>query len=44
MPPFGPLDTLIGSHAHVTDVILGTHNTREFSQFEGLRLDDWTVS
>ena len=42
--PIGPLDTLIGSHAHVVDVILVTHNTREFSQIEGLRLEDWTVS
>jgi tRNA(fMet)-specific endonuclease VapC len=42
--PIGPLDTLIGSHAHALDVILVTHNTREFSQIEGLRLEDWTVS
>ena len=42
--PIGPLDTLIGSHAHLADVILVTHNTREFSQIEGLRLEDWTVS
>jgi tRNA(fMet)-specific endonuclease VapC len=41
--PIGPLDTLIGSHAHALDVILVTHNTREFSQIEGLRLEDWTV-
>ena len=39
--PIGPLDTLIGSHAHVMDVILVTHNTREFAQIEGLRLEDW---
>jgi tRNA(fMet)-specific endonuclease VapC len=42
--PIGPLDTLIGSQAHALDVILVTHNTREFSQIEGLRLEDWTVS
>jgi tRNA(fMet)-specific endonuclease VapC len=42
--PIGPLDTLIGSHAHALDVILVTHNTREFSQIEGLRLEDWTIS
>lgn len=41
--PIGPLDTLIGSHAHMLDVILVTHNAREFSQLEGLRLEDWTV-
>ena len=39
--PIGPLDTLIGSHAHVMDVVLVTHNTREFAQIEGLRLEDW---
>lgn len=39
--PVGPLDTLIGSHAHALDVILVTHNTREFAQIEGLRLEDW---
>ena len=42
--PIGALDTLIGSHAHALDVILVTHNTREFSRIEGLRLEDWTVS
>lgn len=42
--PIGPLDTLIGSHAHALDVILVTHNTREFSRIEGLRLEDWTAS
>lgn len=40
--PVGPLDTLIGSHAHALDVILVTHNTREFSQIHDLRLEDWT--
>jgi len=39
--PVGPLDMLIGSHAHALDVILVTHNTREFAQIEGLRLEDW---
>jgi tRNA(fMet)-specific endonuclease VapC len=39
--PIGPLDTLIGSHAHVMYVVLVTHNTREFAQIEGLRLEDW---
>ena len=42
--PIGPLDTLIASHAHTLDVVLVTHNTREFSRIEGLRLEDWTVS
>lgn len=39
--PIGPLDTLIGSHAVALDVILVTHNKREFAQIESLRLEDW---
>jgi tRNA(fMet)-specific endonuclease VapC len=39
--PIGPLDTLIGAHALELDLILVTHNTREFSRIEGLRLEDW---
>lgn len=39
--PIGPLDTLIGSHADVMDVVLVTHNTRAFARIEGLRLEDW---
>lgn len=40
--PIGPLDTLIGAHAVALDVVLVTHNTREFSRIDTLRLDDWT--
>jgi tRNA(fMet)-specific endonuclease VapC len=40
--PIGPLDTLIGAHAVALDVILVTHNTREFSRIDSVRLDDWT--
>jgi tRNA(fMet)-specific endonuclease VapC len=40
--PIGPLDTLIGAHAAALDVILVTHNTREFGRIDTLRLDDWT--
>jgi len=39
--PIGPLDTLIAAHAVSVDAILVTHNTREFSQVEKLRLEDW---
>jgi tRNA(fMet)-specific endonuclease VapC len=39
--PIGSLDTLIAAHAVALDVILVTHNTREFAQVEGLRLEDW---
>ena len=42
--PIGPLDTLIGSHALEIDAILVTHNVREFSRIESLRLEDWTES
>jgi tRNA(fMet)-specific endonuclease VapC len=39
--PLGPVETLIGAHAVALDVILVTHNTREFSRIDTLRLDDW---
>ena len=39
--PIGSLDTMIAAHALALDVILVTHNTREFGQVEGLRLEDW---
>jgi tRNA(fMet)-specific endonuclease VapC len=42
--PIGPLDTLIGAHAAALDVILVTHNTREFSRIDTLRLEDWMSS
>jgi tRNA(fMet)-specific endonuclease VapC len=35
---------LIGAHAGALDVILVTHNTREFSRIDTLRLEDWTSS
>ena len=39
--PIGPLDTLIASNALAIDVLLFTHNTREFGRVEGLRVEDW---
>jgi len=39
--PIGSLDTLIAAHARALDVVLVTHNTREFSRVVGLRIDDW---
>jgi tRNA(fMet)-specific endonuclease VapC len=42
--PIGPLDTLIGAHAAALDVVLVTHNTREFGRIGTLRLEDWTSS
>jgi tRNA(fMet)-specific endonuclease VapC len=41
--PIGPLDTIIGAHALALDVILVTHNTREFERIEGLRVEDWLI-
>ena len=37
----GPNDLMIASIAKVSDVVLVTHNTKEFSRITGLRLVDW---
>lgn len=39
--PIGPYDLLIASIALVHDITLVTHNTREFSRVQGLKLEDW---
>jgi tRNA(fMet)-specific endonuclease VapC len=39
--PTGPYDLLIAAHARSLDAVLVTHNTREFSRVEGLRIEDW---
>ena len=39
--PIGPLDTQIAGHARVLSAILVTHNTREFTRVENLRVEDW---
>ncbi|WP_377475619.1 MAG: type II toxin-antitoxin system VapC family toxin [Microcoleus anatoxicus] len=41
--PIGPNDLLISSIALANNLILVTHNTREFSRVEGLRLEDWEI-
>jgi tRNA(fMet)-specific endonuclease VapC len=41
--PIGPNDLLIASIALANNLILVTHNTREFSRVEGLRLEDWEI-
>jgi tRNA(fMet)-specific endonuclease VapC len=41
--PIGPNDLLIASIALANNLILVTHNTREFSSVEGLRLEDWEI-
>jgi len=39
--PIGPYDLQIAAIALVNDLILVTHNTREFSRIEGLVIEDW---
>ena len=39
--PIGHYDTLIAAHARSLDVMLVTHNTREFGRVDGLRIEDW---
>lgn len=39
--PIGSLDNLIAAHALSLDVVLVTHNVREFSRVPGLRAEDW---
>jgi tRNA(fMet)-specific endonuclease VapC len=36
-----PVDLMIGSIALVHNLTLVTHNTRDFQNIPGLRLDDW---
>jgi tRNA(fMet)-specific endonuclease VapC len=37
----GAYDILIAGHARSVDLILVTHNLKEFSRVEGLRCEDW---
>ena len=39
--PVGPNDLLIAAIAIANQLVLVTRNTREFSQIEGLVLEDW---
>ncbi len=39
--PIGPYDLQIAAIALANDLTLVTHNTREFSRINGLRLVDW---
>ena len=39
--PIGPNDLLIGATALAHQLILVTHNTREFQRIVGLMLEDW---
>jgi len=39
--PIGPYDVLIAGQALARDLVLITHNTREFQRVPGLRFEDW---
>ena len=39
--PIGNMDMLIAAHAKSENLIVVTHNTREFECVEGLKLEDW---
>ena len=41
--PIGNMDMQIAAHALVKDLILVTHNTKEFQRVLGLKLEDWMV-
>lgn len=42
--PIGPYDLQIAAIALATNLTLVTHNTREFSRVEGLRIEDWETA
>jgi tRNA(fMet)-specific endonuclease VapC len=37
----GPYDLMLGGQALALDMILVTHNTKEFQRIPGLMLEDW---
>jgi tRNA(fMet)-specific endonuclease VapC len=39
--PIGPNDLLIAAIARAHDLVLVTHNIREFNRVPGLRVEDW---
>jgi tRNA(fMet)-specific endonuclease VapC len=39
--PIGPYDVLIAGQAMARNLILVTHNTREFQRVQGLVVEDW---
>ena len=41
--PIGPYDLQIAAIALANDLILVTHNTREFSRIADLKLEDWEI-
>jgi tRNA(fMet)-specific endonuclease VapC len=41
--PIGPYDLLIAATALANNMVIVTHNTREFSRVEGLQVEDWQL-
>ncbi len=41
--PIGPYDLQIAAIARAHDLIVVTHNTREFARVPGLMLEDWQI-
>lgn len=41
--PIGPNDLMIAAIAVASDVVLVTHNTREFGRVKGLQHEDWEI-
>ncbi|MEZ4621385.1 MAG: type II toxin-antitoxin system VapC family toxin [Caldilineaceae bacterium] len=41
--PIGPNDLLIAALAIANQLVLVTHNTREFGRVKGLMLEDWEI-
>ena len=39
--PIGPYDVLIAAQALSRDLVLVTHNSREFSRVRSLKIEDW---
>ena len=39
--PIGPYDVSIAASAKTNNLILVTHNLKEFKRFEGLQVEDW---
>ena len=42
--PIGPNDLIIAATAIAHNVTLITHNTREFSRVDSLRIEDWVTT
>ena len=41
--PIGPYDLLMAAHARARNLVLVTHNVREFGRVAGLAMRDWEV-